>query len=337
MAMQVRVPVTESSQVGEARRAALRLAHPLPLTESRRADIALVATELATNLARHAQGGQLLLQTIRSNGAEFFELLSIDSGPGIADLHRSMQDGYSTGGTAGTGLGAIRRLSDEFDAFSTPGKGTVIVSRVRTDTDTTALPFVIGATCLPAPREEVCGDTWRVAGRGHDLAVMVADGLGHGPNAEEASALAARVFDRDPFVDDAPFYETAHAHLSRSRGAAVARAIVRASGEVQYAGVGNIAGTLIGPDTSRGLASQNGTVGAEKHRSILSQRHPWPSRGLLLMHSDGISTRWSLDAYPGLLLRHPATVAAVIARDFSRGRDDATTVVVRMLEGRRPS
>jgi serine/threonine protein phosphatase PrpC len=57
--------------------------------------------------------------------------------------------------------------------------------------------------------------------------------------------------------------------------------------------------------------------------------YDWPERALLIMHSDGVSNRWSLDAHEGLIGRHPAVVAAVLLRDFGRGRDDATVLVVR--------
>ncbi len=201
--MQTCVPFVEASQVGEARRTAVGMSRGLSLTESRRGDLAIIATELATNLSRHAQSGRLLMQTIPSGGADYFEIIAVDGGPGIPDLHRSMQDGYSTGGTAGTGFGAVRRMSDEFDAFSTVGKGTVVVARVRVDGDAPSLPFAVGASCLAAPHETVCGDTWRVSADRDRIAVMVADGLGHGPGAHEASARATGVFDRAPFSDDA--------------------------------------------------------------------------------------------------------------------------------------
>lgn len=327
MAAQTCVAVVDLSQVGEARRAAARIAQTIALGEARRSDLAIAATELASNLARHAKHGQLLMQVIRSEGAEWLEMLAIDEGPGIADLHRSLRDGYSSAGTSGTGFGAVQRLADAFDAFSTPGKGTVVMARFRSGAPTEDSPFVIGAVCRPAPHEQVCGDTWRVAVRGRDAAVFVVDGLGHGPLAGEAAQRAAAVFEIDPFAVEQAFFDRAHQALLGGRGAAAARAVV-CGGDVRYSGIGNIAGSLIAMDGSRGLPSQNGTVGADARRKVTTTEYRWPARGLLLMHSDGITSRWTLDAYPGLLVRHPALVAAIVARDFKRGRDDATVVVV---------
>jgi hypothetical protein len=221
----------------------------------------------------------------------------------------------------------VKRLSDEFDVHSTFGKGTVIVSRIAT----TTMPsnaFAVGAVCLPFPGEEVSGDTWRSVEREGEIAVMVADGLGHGPDAAVAARLAGETFEGQPFASPEQFYQLAHRSLNGSRGAALARAVIGGSGDVEYSGIGNIAGSVVGIERSRGLASQNGTVGVQIRSHVSTFAHVLPSPGVLLMHSDGITSRWSFDLYPGLLLRHPAVIAGVLSRDFIRGRDDATIVVV---------
>lgn len=331
------LPATEPNHVGEVRRTAQRLAQDIGLAPPKIGNAGIVATELASNLARHAQQGRIYLQTIETGGRHVLELLAVDSGPGIGNLHRSLQDGVSTMGTPGTGFGAVRRLSDEFDAFSVVGRGTVVMSRLWSDVRGPVPAFAFGAMCVPAPYEQLCGDTWRVVEQGQALSVMVADGLGHGPLAAEAADRAAAIFSELPFEAAGVFYERAHRSLTGSRGAALARAVIGPTGQVDYAGVGNIAGSLIGLDQSRGLPSQNGTVGAEMRRQVPSMQYAWPDRGLLLMHSDGIGSRWTLDPYPGLLVRHPALVAATVFRDFLRGRDDATVVVVRRTAPPSPS
>ena len=324
---QVCIPVSDPSQVGEVRRAVSRMARTLTMSESRRGDVSIIANELATNLVRHSRDGRILLQVMHGGTSAWLELLSVDGGPGMSDVQRCLQDGYSTGGTPGNGLGAVRRLSDEFDVQSTPGKGTVIVSRVATSPPP-ATDFAIGAVCLPAPGEEACGDTWRSVERERQVAVMVADGLGHGPDAAAAARLAGAAFELEPFASPEFFYQSAHRRLLGSRGAALARAVIGAAGDVQYSGIGNIAGSLVGVERTRGMASQNGTVGVQIRSHVSSFAHVMPAPGVLLMHSDGITSRWSFDAYPGLLLRHPAVIAGVLSRDFTRGRDDATVVVV---------
>jgi len=328
MPMQLCLAVDHSSQVGEVRRHAQKLSLAAGLLEHRRSDAAIIATELATNLHRHATNGRVWMQTLSSQHGTLLEIVAVDGGPGVQDFHRCMQDGYSTGGTAGTGLGAVRRLSDEFDAFSTVGRGTVVVSRLHANENIHRQRYVLGAVSIPAPHEDVCGDSWRFVDRGEGFAILMADGLGHGPLASAAAELAAAAFEKRPFGAAADYYTDAHQAMAGSRGAAVARAVVDPAWQVEFSGFGNIAASLIGVDGSRGLPSQNGTVGVQVRRQIAVQQRPFPDRGVLLMHSDGINSRWSLDPYPGLLVRHPAVIAAIIARDFLRGRDDATIVVV---------
>ena len=330
MSDQVGMAVTEPSQVGEARRTAARLAQDAALPEVRRAEVAIVATELASNLAKYGEQGQLFLQTLRSPRGCEVELLAVDRGPGMADVQRCLRDGFSSAGTPGTGLGAVRRLSSEFDIHSSPGAGTVVLSRIGTHAAPAAGErwFHWATVSTPALHELVCGDAWRILERDGSMAVMVADGLGHGPLAAEAASRAVEAFDACGFDGPGPFFESAHRALVGSRGAALAAALVEAGEGIRYAGIGNIAGSIVQPDDSRGLMSHNGTVGLQM-RKAQPLDYPWPDNALLIMHSDGISNRWSLSGHDGLWSRHPAVIAAVLHRDHTRGRDDSTVVVIR--------
>src|SRR4051812_45845337 len=103
----VRLRVEDDSQVAPARRAAEHMAAALGFDETKRGQAAIVATELATNLLRHAAGGELLVL----GGPAGLDLLAWDRGPGISDIAASSADGASTRGGPGTGLGAVRRLA----------------------------------------------------------------------------------------------------------------------------------------------------------------------------------------------------------------------------------
>ena len=329
MVAHLSVAVSGQSQIGEARRAAARMAEEAQLGETERGAVGVVVTELASNLSKYATNGRILLQVLRRSSGACVEVLAIDSGPGMLDVERCLRDGFSTSGTPGTGLGAVRRMATEFDIHSTPGAGTVVLARVGAQCGRPAEHgYQWAAVSAPAPNEMVCGDAWRVAERDGEIALLVADGLGHGPLAAEAADLAADVFDAGAFDSPGELVERAHRALGGSRGAALAAAHLARNGVVRYAGVGNIAGSLVTSSQSRGMASQNGTVGVQM-RKAQQLAYDWPERALLIMHSDGVSNRWSLDAHEGLIGRHPAVVAAVLLRDFGRGRDDATVVVVR--------
>jgi serine/threonine protein phosphatase PrpC len=189
----------------------------------------------------------------------------------------------------------------------------------------------VGAVCVPKPGEDTCGDAWSVAaGSPECLSVLVADGLGHGPGAADAARLAVRVFEAHPGRTPGAHLSAIHEALRSTRGAGAAVASIdRRSGTVTFAGVGNVAGAIVARGRSRQLVSMNGTLGHKVHR-INEFTYPWDDDALLVMHSDGLTSRWDLDRYPGLGERHPSLVAGVLFRDFQRVRDDVTVVAVRV-------
>lgn len=323
----------DPSCVGEARRHAARLASELGFDATLSGRVALLVTELGSNLVKHATHGRLLIASRSTPGAEI-EVLSVDAGPGIHDVTKSMQDGFSTGGTPGTGLGAVKRLSDDFDLHSEPGKGTVVVARVRAQPGSGAARFQVGVAALCAPGERVCGDGWAVAMDGDAAAVLMADGLGHGPEAMKAAQAAVTAFVAQPFRPLVPALEQAHASLRTTRGAAVATVLLdgRAS-TIRSAGAGNVVTRVVSGTTNRTLLSQNGTVGAQIRRveEVLSD---WPPHALMVLHTDGLTQRWEPAVLRPLLGRDPSLAAAVLLRDQLRGKDDATVLVLRRKDGR---
>jgi anti-sigma regulatory factor (Ser/Thr protein kinase) len=338
----VAIEIEEASQVGEARRAATALALALGFDSVATGRVALVATELGTNLVKHARRGRLLLAAVRNpdDGEARVEMISIDHGPGIDSLPVSVADGYSTSGTAGNGLGAVRRLCVAFDAYSSLA-GTILWVQLslRKPLDTGAAPAApaagrgasgieVGAVALAAPGETECGDGWTVAHDGQRAAVLVADGLGHGPLAAEASQAALRVFLDAPWGSPSQVLERVHRGLSGTRGAAVAMAqLDRSTSEIAFGGVGNIAARLISGVGERSLVSQHGTAGVAVRR-LQDSRCEWPEHAMLVLHSDGLATRWDLAQAPGLLQHHPTLIAAWLVRDHVRGRDDVTVVIL---------
>src|SRR6185295_4768277 len=92
--------------------------------------VALVATELCTNLQRHGDGRTLLVDAFEDADGTGIDLIALDRGRGMADVDRCLADGYSTGGTPGTGLGAIKRAATRLDIWSAPSRGTVVLARL---------------------------------------------------------------------------------------------------------------------------------------------------------------------------------------------------------------
>lgn len=324
--------VTGTDQVGEARRLAVTLARRSGFDELACGKVALVVTETATNLVKHAAGGEILLQPLEQDGALGLEVLALDRGPGMMDLDRCLRDGVSSTGSPGTGLGAIARLADIFDVYTLPQKGTALLARlwsgVRAPISGTGT-LETGVVHLPKAGEEVCGDGWGVEQHDGRSLVLVTDGLGHGLGAAEAAREAGRIFRANLRLGPVAMIQTIHAALRSTRGAAVAVVEIDSPTQtLRFAGVGNICGTIFAAGASRSTVSHNGTVGHEV-RKVQEFSYPFPPDALLVLHSDGMSSHWRLEQYPGLALRHPAMVAGVLFRDFKRGRDDVTVVVLR--------
>ena len=319
--------VNDASHVGEARRFANTLAEAIGLDENTRGRLGIVVTELATNLYKHAKSGRLVIRALREGGVE---ILSVDKGPGIANVALSLQDGYSTGGTPGTGLGAIRRQSDDFDIFSSQGRGTVIRTQVGAKRRRpTEAGFEVGAICIALEGETVCGDGWSSREDADHLSLLVADGLGHGHLAHKAALEAIETFQQSSNESADLMIKRVHGRLKGTRGAAVFALNVE-NGKVAFSGLGNIRATVVAQEKVQTLISQNGTAGLQM-RTAQELSAGWKKGDLLVVHSDGVSSRWNLDDYPGLRNRHPSVVAAVLHRDFSRGSDDATVIVGRQL------
>jgi anti-sigma regulatory factor (Ser/Thr protein kinase) len=327
MTPQVLIPVTDNSSVAEARRRATGIARDAGLNETDIGKVALLITELGTNLVKHAVGGQIVIRKIGEQG---IELLSLDRGPGVGNISQCMRDGYSTSGSPGTGLGAVARLSSEYDMHSVPQKGTTVVARLL-PADAPAAKSRrnsrTGVVCLAKSGEEQCGDGWAVVTLADRYLCAVADGLGHGFLAATASAAALKCCREQAHRSPKEIVERVHEAIRSTRGAAFAVAQITPQEKVvRYAGVGNIVGLTLDGGVSRHMVSQNGTAGSEIRR-ITEFNYPWNETALLVMHSDGLSTRWDLSAYPGLLARDPSLIAGVLYRDFSRGTDDMTVVV----------
>jgi anti-sigma regulatory factor (Ser/Thr protein kinase) len=325
------VEVRDASDVAEARRVATRLVSKVDFNDVENANVALIATELASNLVKHAKNGRIVVRLLQRAKDTGVELLALDQGPGIKDLAQSMRDGYSTAGSCGTGLGAIKRLTSQFDVHSMPGKGTTVLARLWTGQTRPAINADIefGVVHLPMPGQEVSGDGWGVEHLRDKYTCTVVDGLGHGPDA--AIAAQAALATAKEYRDKAPaeIVERAHGSLRSTRGAAVAVAEIDLTANVvRFCGVGNITATIVHNEQVRHLVSHNGIVGQEA-RKISEFTYPRIRGSLLIMHSDGLTARWDLKTYPALGRRNPGLIAGVLYRDFSRGRDDVTVLVAR--------
>lgn len=326
----VSIPVNGADEVGEARRAAADMARSLGFGEEDVGRVTIVVTECANNLWKHAAGGEMLITEVELEGQPCVEAIALDRGPGMNDVARCFQDGYSTAGSAGSGLGAIGRLS-QCEVFTRPGKGTAILARLckRGKHPQGGGAFATGGIAVPLAGEMVCGDGYAMRRSGARLLAMLADGLGHGPTAADCAARAIETFQQSKEETPAKLIHEIHLALRGTRGAAVSvAALDPVARQIHFSGVGNVLGVLSAPGHTKNFVAMPGIVG--HHMAAVREfTYDWPADSLVLIYSDGIGTHWSLDEYEGLASLDPSLISAVIYRDRKRGRDDASVLAIR--------
>ncbi|MFH8775081.1 SpoIIE family protein phosphatase [Streptomyces sp. NPDC017958] len=333
------IPVHDSTRVRDVRVAAEEAGAHARLDAHRTAVAALVATELATNLLKHAGGGRLVIDLVDRPGTGArgpeVQLVALDHGPGIRDVTAAMRDGCTTSeASLGAGLGTCLRISSAFDLYSTH-RGTVAVARIDQGAGQkeTRSTFAAGGINVPFAQAEYSGDAWSCVRSGSRVTLMLADGLGHGAKAAHASSAAVDQLHRVAHLPSAEILRHLHLALRPTRGAAVAVAQLDSdSGELAFAGVGNIGARLHTASAWEHLVSHPGIVGAQYPATVPVRRLPWRPGSLLVLHSDGLPSRWVPPDDAGLLAHDPAAIAATILRDASSAaspvRDDTCVAVL---------
>jgi anti-sigma regulatory factor (Ser/Thr protein kinase) len=342
MEAMIRVVVDDPSGVGSARRRIVGLARLAGFDDHDTGRVATVVTELGTNLVKHAERGGELLARRTDDALPTIEIVAIDHGPGGDRPSEWLVDGFTTAGSAGTGLGAVQRSADGFEIVSSAGAGTATLAKVSAGgrgggaaPRASERPAATGRTSLggitvPIDGEEVNGDAWAARRDGPATAIVVADGLGHGPEAARAARAAIESFERSSLDDLVGALRLMDVRLHSTRGAAAAIAwLDPPSSTVRYAGIGNISASITSAAGSQQLVSANGTVGQGGGR-VQEMRYDLPRDSIVILHSDGARSHWTLDDYPGLRRRQPTLVSAVLYRDHRRGRDDVTIVAARV-------
>jgi anti-sigma regulatory factor (Ser/Thr protein kinase) len=319
--------IADEADAGAVRRTVAGHAERLSADDGGRGRAELVATELATNLLRHARpGGWMLTRPIPPASVE---IIAVDRGPGIDDVVTVLVRNNGSPKGLGCGLAAVRRASSRFDMHSHHGTGTTVLAvvDVRTSPDPVASTRPVGGVSVAMDGD--CGDGWAGVATADHVAVAVADGLGHGPKASLAAEAALRAFAAAP-TGISGYVARANDATRDTRGAAVAMCVLRrAAGELDYVSVGNISARLWWDGGERGLMSVGGTVGTQVNPpSAHVFTYPWPPGGRLVLWTDGLKSHLDLAGHPDLMAHDPAVTAAVLHRDHTRGRDDATVVVL---------
>lgn len=339
------IEITDEARVGAARRAVHEYAERLGFTEKELAEIDIVVQELGTNAVTYASQNCWLHYTTTLGLRPGLELFYWDAGPGIYNIDRAVRDGVSTSGSLGTGLGAIRRLMDQFDLYSTvrttsklslasarrTTHGTAVMARkwsagARPDALETNR---VGVWSRPHPGETTNGDAYLIKTHGPCKLFAVVDGLGHGQGARQAADTALDSLNEwrgEPLEE---VFTAVHDVLRATRGAVMSIVVINDElEEMHCAGVGNVSVRVYNAPERVTPISSHGTLGARMGRMRV-WKQKWAEGAIAIMASDGLSESWDIKSYPNLLERHPQILAGILMRDYARTSDDATVLVAK--------
>ena len=325
---------TDRSYLAFLKRDIHQLAVQTGFSGQRLAEIDLIVAELSSNLIKHAGGGEILVRPLGDTTVYGLELLSIDNGPGMSNPTRMMEDGMSTTNTLGHGLGSIRRLSDFFDLYTLPNWGTVALSRIYLPGihPPQGKPARIGTLLLPKTGEKVCGDGYAVKYAANQLHIFLADGLGHGPEAEAATQLAIRTFTASASTSPVTILREIHQAVLKTRGLVGTVGILdMQAGQWKFCGIGNITTRLCNlnlQDIPKTFMSYKGILGGNLPRTMNEQVAPYLRGQTLIMASDGLKSRWDTNRFVAVRSHDPAVLAAALHKDFSRKTDDTSVLIV---------
>jgi anti-sigma regulatory factor (Ser/Thr protein kinase) len=330
-AKSVELTIAGQADFASAQQCVRQMAVGLGFAQNACEEIALVVAELVSNTIRHAGKGTLRLTPLHRGGREGLEVRAEDEGPGIADVEQCFADGYSTAGSLGYGLGTVNRLMDEVDLRSAPGKGTSVVCRrwVPAKADAAgSRRWEVGVISRPRRLAAENGDAFVVNQRDDELLVGVIDGLGHGPLAQAAAMAAQRYVESHSSMAMERLFQGAGRALRGTRGAVMALARFAGEKRMTFASVGNIETRVVGSKERIALLVKRGILGSsEPHVHV--QELAWEPEWALVMHSDGVRTRWQWEDFEGLEHEPARLIAAQLSRLLATDNDDATVLVVK--------
>lgn len=293
-------------------------------------ELDIIVAEMTSNLVKHAEKGELLVCITGEPNQEYLELICIDSGPGMSDPERMKIDGVSTTSTSGNGLGSIKRLSDYFEIYSIVGWGTILLCRIYRNSENIikANNPIIRSVVVPKPGETVSGDGGIFIRTPKYFKLLVADGLGHGPEAHKAIIEARVAFKLCRDNDPVEIIRFIHHSIKKTRGAVGTVVVYDIDRKVwKIAGVGNIATGMMNYQSVRNLMSYNGIIGHNIPTTMSSQEISSNDYHQLVLCSDGLKTRWDSTKYPGINKYDHSFLAAALYKDYGRRTDDMSVVI----------
>ncbi|MEE8342932.1 MAG: hypothetical protein V3R51_03945 [Gammaproteobacteria bacterium] len=295
----------------------------------------LVYSELVTNQIKYAQSsGVVQLWETKSPHAAL-DLFALDYGPGIENLQNASDDGFTTAGTMGKGLGTIQRLCCDHAIYSLPDNkstdnkwhGVAVWARFH-QSKTNGHDKIQYGHYLRSYQDGLHnGDNIYINSANGCVRWLHLDGLGHGKNAADVVRGLGDLVHIDEPIEKR--LKILNARLNNGRGAVAILADVDSNAHnVKVSGVGDMACYVIANGARHNIAVAPGVLG-HAHRTTEVTSEPFPPQALLLTASDGIRRSWSMEMFPGLWRLHPQFIAFLLGYTLGRNSDDKSLMVLR--------
>lgn len=338
-------PIDNESDIGFCRRKSVALANEIGFNQVKTGEVAIVVTELMTNVLKHGGGkGKLLICQLESSiQQKAIEIWCCDNGPGIPDLNKSLKDGFSASTTLGLGLGSIRRFSDVLDInpIEKSDFEDVFLSDLNLFKNCIRsrkwLPvqqwmgtnhhIISGASSRPKPGENLNGDAFVINFTNESQCIAaVIDGLGHGKEANMASQLARQTIIQKSELPVDILMQSIHQSIRGTRGTTIGLVSIDTTlGKISFSGIGNIESFLISDREKKNLLSFGGIMG-HNMRTPRVFEFPFKVGDFVCMYSDGITSRWKPEELDWT--QHPQKITDLILNQFARSNDDATVLII---------
>lgn len=322
------IPVDDEASVSLVRQRVRALADELGFDTERREAATIVASELGHNQVRHARLGEIWVRPVQRGGVAGIEIDAVDMGAGFADPVSAFRGQLRRGGEGlGIGLAAVRRLATEVDVDTRNGRGARVVARTFAgEVSRLAEVAIVGE---PRVNELVSGDDAVFVRTDRRLVVALADGLGHGKLAQQASTAACAHVrahaDRRPLE----IVDSADAAIRGTRGAALAvAALDLETDELEVCIAGNIRAGVYAPNASKRFAYVPRIVGSGRGRRLREERVP-RNGGALVLFTDGLPERTDPGADRPGTTGWPLRLAWRLLVNHGRSSDDSTVLALR--------
>jgi len=324
------IPIYDEASVSTARQRVRDVGDSIGASKNLIESTALIASELTHNQLAYARHGYFTVRAIDREGKKGLEVVAADLGPGLQRTLFASRDNDSSSKTLGAGLEGVFRIADEVDFDSRVDEGVCVVARKFAPG--VAGSWEIAIAGRPLPGEVISGDDGAFVQSQNNLLVVVADGLGHGIEAREASNRAMEIVARNPLVALDELAQVLNTELAGTRGCALS--VVRldgSNGDVDCLAAGDVHAHLYSGRDAHFFTSTPFVVGDPQfaRRKVRIEHTTVDAGAVLLMFTDGLQSRTTLKGELELLRRPAIVIAQYLLATHVRPNDDAMVLVAR--------